>query len=173
MRSLGPDREMLVSRYVLADGGLKVLGRPLVERPPFGLYEVDGPIRVAALASGLFADGWIGQAASVNVYSGDSEGPATVDISVGLAGWNGPDIPANVDITASILETGEDGAPQMGQVVFTESAELHVGDVRSYTIDARPGPLRVEILVDRTLSPADFGLGDSRQLGVQFVYAIR
>lgn len=171
--SLEPGGETLESRYVLADGGLRLLGRPLVERPPLALYEIEGPLRVAALTSGIFADGWTGETASVHVFSGDLDRPTTLELSVGLTGWSGPDVPANVEIRVGPLETGEDGAPRITEVVFADSVELHIGEASSFTVDAPPGSLRIEILVDRTVSPADFGGGDTRELGVQFSYAVR
>ena len=171
--SLDPGGQPLDGRYVLVDGGLRLVGQPLIERPPLTLYEVDGPIRIADLTSGVFPDGWTGQTASLNAYASESSDPVQVDVTVGLTGWTGPDVPANVEIVAGTLEVGEDGAAQIGEVVFAESVELHAGEQSSYTIDAPPGPVRVEIVVDRTFSPADFGLGDPRQLGVQFGYGIR
>ena len=169
----GSPPERLTERYLLTDGGLSLRGRPLIERPPLTLYELDEPVRIQSQVTGMFGDGWTGQAASIHLYRGADESATELDVAVGLTGWSGPDVPATVTIRIGTLEVGEDGAPRVGRLIREDVVELHAGDHRSVTIVAPAESLRVEILVDRTFSPADFGLGDARQLGVQLSYVLR
>ena len=60
------------------------------------------------------------------------------------------------------------------KVILEDSAGLHAEEQRQYivnVVNAHPGALRVEIVVDRIFLPADSGRRDTRQLGVQLFYA--
>ena len=167
----GPDGQPLESRHVLTDSGVILAGRVVADRAPFRLYEFRGQVRVQALTTGVSTDGWTGEEAALNVYAAPGES-ASASVSIGLTGWAGPDVPASVTIRAGTFGICEDGAPAIDRVIEESTVELHTGEQQTIPLSAQTDSLRVEILVDRTFSPADFGFGDTRQLGVQFGYAI-
>jgi hypothetical protein len=94
-----------------------------------------------------------------------------VTVTLGRAGWGGPDVPGLVRIRAGkpSATTGK-----LVKVYDVRRWVVHRLSQRAFTFDVRP-PVRVEVRIRPTFSPSQFGLSDTRQLGAQvsFSYARR
>ena len=65
---------------------------------------------------------------------------------------------------------GSDNQPAIGTVRQVLRWKIHAGKTRVFYVPADP-PTRVELTVDPTFSPYDYGGGDRRQLGAQVAYS--
>jgi hypothetical protein len=50
---------------------------------------------------------------------------------------------------------------------------IHAGQQRTLDLRAPPAPFEARVTVSPTFSPADFGQGDTRQLGAQLGFDFR
>ena len=164
--------------YVVAEQGVDVVGRVVARRARWTVYRVEPPLRLAHGQTGVFSDGWIGCAtepcpAAESGYSqfatpGGRAGFATVTVS--RAGWRGPDKPGNVVIRVGTLVKGADKQPALGRVTAVRSWVVHSGRARTFVIPTPHPPIRIEVSVAPTFSPADYGASDRRRLGAQVGY---
>jgi hypothetical protein len=160
----------MLPRYVVAERDLQVAGERLAEGGwlilPLALYRVDPPLRLTEHLEGVFRDGWMGSEAAYTRYGSVTEAAGDVEVSVSRTAWGGEDIPGNVLIRTGMVEA-EDGAPRMGEVTATRRWTIHSSRFRTFFIPT-PGPtFRIEIRIEPTFSPSDFGQPDIRQLGAQ------
>ena len=169
------ERTAISPEYVVTRRGTNIAGAVVAdggpgELVPLSLYKVDPPLRINSTADGLFQDGWMSDRATYTQYVGDPGGIAQV--TVGRAGWGGPDVPGNVKIRLGKLVRDPDGTVRLGKPIQTFDLVVHAGDQQTFNIAPPPPPFRVEVTVDPTFSPAQFGQGDTRQLGAQvsFLY---
>jgi hypothetical protein len=173
-------------RYVLTDSaGLDIRGR-LVERTGlWRLIDVGGKIHLRSAWSGVFPDGWMGAAASYSAFGPSRSGE--LDVLTSRVGWSGPDRPAKVTIRVGELVTATYSTianpclnrdpclsiqPRIGKVTATREWTVHSGRSRLFKFPVT-APFRVEVTVDPTFSPYEFGIGDNRQLGVQVAFAFK
>jgi hypothetical protein len=114
----------------------------------------------------VYADGWTGQDAA---YTGYVAPPRKRALSVSLSRvpWTGPDVPGHVVLRLGTL-VGSGGEPRLGRVLARRTLTLHAGASRVFLFPPPRGPYRVELHVEPTFSPVDFGSADSRQLGALF-----
>jgi hypothetical protein len=64
-----------------------------------------------------------------------------------------------------------DGAPTLGRPTATREWTVHSGQTRTFDLPVPRAPFRVEVRVSPTFSPAQYGQGDTRQLGVQLAFS--
>ncbi len=161
----------VLPRYVVAERDLHVAGDRLAEGGwlvlPLALYRIDPPLRLEEHLEGVFRDGWMGSAAAYTRYGSPAQAANEVEVTVSRTFWGGEDVPGNVLIRTGTVIEGEDGGPRIGEVTATRRWTIHSSRFRTFFIPT-PGPtFRVEIRIEPTFSPSDFGQPDIRQLGAQ------
>jgi hypothetical protein len=140
--------------YVVVPQGVQLAGTRLGADGRFALYRVSQPLRLAEGQEGVYSDGWTGPDA---VYTRYAPGGRTVQVDLSRAGWPGPDVPGAVRVE---LVKGN-------RALASRSWVAHSGGATSFRFRAPPAPFSVRIHVAPTFSPSQFGLADTRQLGVQ------
>jgi hypothetical protein len=155
-----PDGRHLAPRYVVAQPGLDIAGEKVAAEGRLVLYRVPAPLRLNSRLEGMYGDGWSGSNATFTRFA---EGPGTVRVDVGRAGWSGPDVPGRVTINVERLD---DGRP-----VSTARWVVHSRAKRTFRLRTPAAPFRVNVGVEPTFSPAAYGFGDQRQLGAQVTFA--
>jgi len=157
----------VASKRFLFPGDQIAVGGP--SEYPLGLYRIKPPLRVGWTADGVTPDGWIGATGSYSVFgSAESERPIKVLVAVGRTGWSGPDVPGKVRIVVGKPA----GSGKFAKVYGMRRWVVHSLAQRTFAFDVRP-PVRVDVHVQPTFSPSQFGGPDTRQLGAQvsFSYA--
>jgi hypothetical protein len=149
-------------RYGVIDRRSELAGDRVAETAAFALYRLDRPLRVAGLTEGVWADGWIGADASYTRYWTPDGRGGRVRIRLSRQVWGGPHVPGTVSVRVRSLDDG--------RVVRTVSAPAP-RRVLMLTVRVPRPPFRIEVHVDPTFAPAQFGLGDTRQLGGQLVFS--
>jgi hypothetical protein len=159
--------------HVVVQRGTAVFGELVAEGGtvlsiPLALYRVIPPLRLETATDGIHADGWMGSDASYTRYAVPDEG-GSVDIGLSRAAWTGPDVPGRVRIRIGRLVPDADGVPRL---VPRETVRwtIHSGDQRVFRLAAPSPPFRVEVHVEPTFSPSEFGQPDPRQLGAQVTF---
>jgi hypothetical protein len=150
-------------RYVVAPSSLGLVGRRLAATSSLALYKVRPPLRLDETVDGIYPDRWMGADAGLTRYV-----PAgrTVRVTVSRTGWHGPDVPGTVRVDVRRLTNGTTPAKPAAVRTWT----VHSGDQRTFTLPAPAPPYRVEVHIDPTFSPVQFGLPDARQLGAQVAF---
>jgi hypothetical protein len=149
------------------------------------LIDVGGHIRLRSSWTGVFPDGWTGAFASYSFFGDRRRG--VVDVRTSRAGWTGPNRPGKVTIRVGELVTPTYSTienpcrhhdpclsiqPRIGKVTATRTWTATSGQEKIFHIPVT-APYRVEVTVDPTFSPYEFGVGDNRQLGVQVGFAFK
>jgi hypothetical protein len=138
-------------KYVVTAPGVDVEGRLLASTPRLALYRVSSPLRLADRSSGLTADGWTGADATYTRYD-----PGAKRVFVDLSRPRLPAVPGRVR-----LELVSKGSTVVHRAWIARS-----DSERTFRFPAPPAPFSVRIHVTPTFSPSQFGLADTRQLGV-------
>lgn len=160
-----PGRSVRTTRYVVAASSVELIGRRLAQQGPLALYRVEPPMRLASLVGGIFPDSWMGSLAALTHYATPTR-PGRLSIRVSREGWGGPSPPGNVTIKLGPL-TSQNGHPAVGSPAATRTFTVRSRTGRSFVLPTPASPYRLEIHVDPTFSPADYGQPDPRQLGAQ------
>ncbi|MGZ8695653.1 MAG: glycosyltransferase family 39 protein, partial [Gaiellaceae bacterium] len=163
--------EPIDARYVVATRGANIAGTVKANGGPetllpLSLYEVKRPLRVGSTTIGIDADGWMHDSAAYTVYSA-LPGPGSVDVYLSRAGWTGQDVPGKATVTIGTLGRAADGTLAIGKQTGEAHTVLHSGQGTTLRLKAPRPPFRVEVHVDPTFSPSQFGASDTRQLGAQ------
>jgi hypothetical protein len=151
-------------KYVVTPSGLALAGRQVATTATLALYRVRRPLRLSQTIEGVYADGWIGSDAALTRYV---RGGKHVGVTISRASWRGLDTPAVVRILVGPVVFGSDGSPQLKRTSAVRSWTIHSGLTRTFSLPTPPAPYRVEIYVEPTFSPSQFGSPDTRQLGAQ------
>jgi Dolichyl-phosphate-mannose-protein mannosyltransferase len=150
----------------VTDASVELAGRPLVRHGRLALYRVEPPLRVAAATEGVYGDRWTGPFAAYTRFASAGDAPGRLRVRLSRAGWGGKDVPGNVGVRVGPVGL-KGGQAQILRVTAKRDWVAHSGTSRTFTLPTPPPPFRLEIRVDPTFSPSTFGLGDTRQLGVQ------
>ena len=137
-------------KYIVTAPGVDVDGRLLARTLRLALYQVSPPLRLADRSSGLSADGWTGADATYTRYH-----PGAKIVTVDLSRPALPAPPGHVRV-----ELVSRGSPVHGLWTARANAE------KIFRFRAPPAPFSVRIHVTPTFSPAQFGINDTRELGV-------
>ncbi len=159
--------------YVVVHRGTAVHGELLAEGgtalgSPLSLYRVLPPLRLATAVQGIFADGWMGSEAVYTQYAGTADS-GTIEVALSRAAWTGPDKPGRVVIRYGRPVTA-DGIVEIASPRRIRWV-IHSGASRAFRIPASSLPVRVEVVIKPTFSPADYGQVDARQLGAQVTFS--
>lgn len=138
-------------KYVVTAPGVNVDGRLLASTPRLALYRVSSPLRLADRSSGLTPDGWTGADAIYTRYS-----PGAKVVFVDLSFPELPAVPGRVRVELV----------SNGSTVAHRAWTVRSDSERTFRFRAPPAPFSVRIHVMSTFSPSQFGLADTRQLGV-------
>jgi hypothetical protein len=159
--------------YAVGDANAQVVGDVVARADPLVLTRVTPPLRVRARTEGVYGDGWMGGDAAYN-YFGSAGGKAPRQLRIGLsrAGWTGTDVPGNVRIRVGRIHVDSAGGVQLAAGAVERTWVIHSGTARTFFVQAPPPPFRVEVRIDPTFSPADYGQPDTRQLGAQVGFEV-
>jgi hypothetical protein len=160
--------------YVLADNGVEMVGKPLVQHGSLILYRVHHPWRLRESSSGISPDGWtVGQGADTFAdgswaYFGPQTkaGTLTVQVWSTLCPPHAPRQSATVKVGTVALNAQQ--KPVVGNLEATRRIRVsNCSDKQRVTtlrFHVAP-PLAVSVHVTPTLRPSDYGQGDPRELG--------
>ena len=139
-------------KYVVTAPGVDVEGKLLASTPRLALYRVASPLRLADRSSGLTADGWTGADATYTRYD-----PGAKLVLVDLSRPGLPVVPGRVRVELD----------SRGSTVAHRAWIARSDSEKTFRFRAPPAPFTVRIHVTPTFSPSQFGLADTRQLGVR------
>ena len=146
----------LKPRYVVAAAGVSVAGKRIAQEGFLALYRVTPPLGLAGLVSGVQPDAWTGSSATYTSFRPTRA--RRLDVVVWRPPLTGPP-PAHVTVAVGGLRSGSKWE--------TQRWTLQNGKRHLFTLPLRPGPFRVSLTVDPTFVPTQYGLTDTRTLGVQ------
>lgn len=138
-------------KYVVTAPGVNVKGSLVASTPRLALYRVSSPLRLADRSSGLTADGWTGADATYTRYY-----PGAKLVFVDLSRPALPAVPGRVRVELV----------SKGSTVAHRTWIARSDSEKTFRFRAPPAPFSVRIQVTPTFSPSQFGLADTRQLGV-------
>ena len=150
----------------VTDASVALAGEPVAEHGRLVLYRVDPPLRVASATEGVFGDGWTGPFAAYTRFDTPGDAPGRLRLTLSRAGWRGPNVPSKVRVRLGPVGV-KGGQAEIAPVTAEREWVAHSGASRTFVLPTPKPPFRLEIGVDPTFSPSTFGLGDTRQLGVQ------
>ncbi|MFL5927348.1 MAG: hypothetical protein ACJ77E_10475 [Gaiellaceae bacterium] len=154
--------------YVLADNGVKLIGRPLQTNGSLTLVRVTHPWRLQETYYGRAPDGWVAdQHDATYAYFGPLErGVLTVDVSrQGFCAASAPPTPVTIGIGPVGLNS------QRAAVVARATTVRHalLRSCRHVPIRLETtAPVAVSVHVANLVRASDYGISDSRELAAQF-----
>jgi hypothetical protein len=155
--------------YVVAASNVNVAGAPLAHEGLLALYRVHQPLRLASVIAGVTPDSWTSSSASYTRYVGHPSG-AHIVVAVSRPPLEGPP-PATVTATVGRL-VAKNGMPLIGKVWERRTWLLHNNDTHHFDLPLRSGPFQVQLSVSPTFVPSQYGLADTRTLGVQVSFSV-
>jgi hypothetical protein len=159
-----PDRK---PRFVVAAGDVAVAGKRIAQAGFLALYRVTPPLGLASSTWGVEPDAWTGSSASYTAYRGSPE--RHINVLVRRPPLTGPP-PARVSIEVGSMRAVK-GTPRLIEVWARERWTVRNGTRHLFTLPLRRGPFLVRLTVDPTFVPTQYGLSDTRTLGVQVSFA--
>jgi hypothetical protein len=171
--SAGAPAQRVTAPYVVVQRGTAVFGRRLADggsalNIPLELFRVIPPLRIQSASEGAYADGWMSGYANFSQYAARGGG-GTVLLTLSRRAWLGPDKPGRVTVRYGPPVHDETGVHLVRPRILRWT--IHSGTERTFRIRARSLPIRVEVTIKPTFSPADYGAVDTRQLGAQVAYS--
>ena len=151
-------------RYIAAANGFDIAGDVIARHPPFVLYRVGRPLRIASSVQGVYGDSWMGADAAYLRYATPGSRRGTVRLTLSRTAWGGPDLPSHVRIEVLALRGTKT------PVTTTRRWVIHSRRARIFTLRTPRPPFEISVHVDPTFSPSKFGLPDTRQLGAQVAF---
>jgi hypothetical protein len=139
-------------KYVVTAPGVDIDGKLLASTPRLALYRVSSPLRLDDRSSGLTADGWTGADATYTRYL-----PGAKVVIVDLSRPELPAAPSSVQVALA----------SKGATVAHRAWLARSDSEKTFRFRAPPAPFSVRINVTPTFSPSQFGIADTRQLGVR------
>jgi len=166
------------ARFALVDRKVRIVGKVIRRTTYQTLYRIDRPLRLADASYGITGDGWtLGDAerkasGKFFQFTAPNPGPGAIRVVASRMAWGGEDVPGQVTISVSRLHWEGPHDAQQGRLVeeppfAVERLTIHTRQVVEYVIPVPGPPFVVNVTVEPTFSPAEFGLGDTRQLGIQ------
>lgn len=138
-------------KYVVTAPGVNIDGRLVAQTPRLVLYEVSAPPRLADRSEGITADGWTGADATYTRYA-----PGAKKLFVDLSLPKLPLAPGRVRI--DLVSRGS----TVEHRDWVSRSDSH----KTFRFRAPPAPFSVRFHVVPTFTPAQYGLSDTRELGV-------
>ncbi|MEX0817399.1 MAG: hypothetical protein WD027_08125 [Gaiellales bacterium] len=150
--------------YILTPRNHSVRGTIAAQRGPWTVYLVDPPLRLAETTDGIGSDGWMGADASYTNFA-ETDGAGRVGVRLSRFAWLGEDVPGRIRIRIGELGLDSSGAASIQRVTDTKTGVIHSGGEETFLLDTPQSAFRVEIHIEPTFSPSDFGFDDPRELG--------
>lgn len=159
-------------RWVVADAGISLVGTVRETRGGWNLWRLEPPLRLREAVTGIYSDGWIGEASAFSQFSTTGNRTGRVEVIVSRRDWGGKDVPGKVTIAVGPLAIGEDKQPRLGAVTAERRFAIHSKGFRELSIPTPRPPFRVEVTISPTFVPAelDARLSDRRKLGAKVSY---
>jgi hypothetical protein len=152
-------------RYAIAPTTMQLGGRLLAHEGRLALYRVDSPLQLATVAGGIYPDSWMGGFAALTHYATPRR-RGWLNVRVSREGWGGPSPPGRVTIKLGpLVATG--GQPAIREPAIGRRWTVRSGRAQNFILPTPAVPYRLEVRVEPTFSPADYGVPDARQLGAQ------
>ena len=151
--------------HMVVPATVQPAGELLDQKGQLALYRIDDPMRLASHLGGVSADRWMGSFAALTHYETPSR-PGRLRVRVSREAWGGESPPGRVAIKAGPLVTTT-GIPTVGEPSTSSTWTIRSGAARNFVLPTPKAPFRLEVSIDRTFSPADYGQPDGRQLGAQ------
>ena len=159
-----PNEPLELPEYVITPSSQRFVGEVIADRGAFLLQRPSRPYQLVYATSGLFADGWTGATASIDVFRGGNE---SMDVAVGRSG-SPPALPtASVTVTSGRLIKAEDDSVTIGEPLASAAGTVTPTAPFAAAIATPAAPYRVAFTVDPTFSPSEFGSPDTRPLGAK------
>ena len=153
-------------RYVVAPSTLKLVGRKVAATSTLALYEVRSPLRLGETVEGIYPDRWMGSDAALTRYVPSGK---RIHVTLSRTAWGGPDAPGKVRIAVGPV-AGADGSLKLHKPTALRTWTIHSGAQKTFTLPTPTPPYRLEIHIEPTFSPSQFGQPDTRQLGAQVFF---
>jgi len=138
-------------KYIVTAPGVHVDGKLLASTPRLALFRVSEPLRLNDRSTGLTADGWTGADATFTRFD---PGAKVVFVNLSL-----PDLPTSPARVRMELDS-------RGSTVARRAVSVRSNSEQTIRFPAPPAPFSVRLHVTPTFSPSQFGIADTRQLGV-------
>ena len=150
-------------RAIVTDRGLAVAGKQVATggsiTQPLAIYKPAEALRLASQFVGVYSDGWTGSDASLTRYWFPTPRPRWMNVTLSRKAWIGPDKPGLVTLTLRRF---------IGSSLLVRRRWVaRSGRSRSFQLPIPRPSFRLAVHVAPTFSPSEFGLADTRQLGVQ------
>ena len=159
---------LAATTYLVADRGLALTGRLLGADGEHVLFAASHPIELGTATHGVYPDGWMSADATYDRYTTPGRRPGTLDVVVSRASYGGPnDRPGHVVIEVGPIVTAPDGSAHLSRVTARRRWTVNALSERRFRFRTPRPPFGAHIQISPTFSPADYGLGDVRQLGAQ------
>jgi hypothetical protein len=152
-------------RYAVAPSAVEPVGKLLAKAGRLALYRTDQPMRLASHLGGVSADGWMGGFAALTHYASPSR-RGHLYVRLSREGWGGKSPPGHVTIKVGPL-VANDGQPTIREPATSRTWTVQSGTARSFILPTPKLPFRLEVHIEPTFSPAQYGYSDGRQLGAQ------
>ena len=161
--------------YVLADSGIFPVGSQVAERGVLRLYHVGGRIRLRESVTGVDEETWMGESSAYNRFAAAGRGNLVVTLSrvafCPPASAAPPAAEATITVgPLTIVERDAQPQPGMSEPWATRMQVVPNCERRELKLPVGPAPWRAEVHVDHTFKPAEFGLPDTRILGVMIAF---
>ncbi len=149
--------------YVITPASARFAGDLIADRGAFLLQRPSAPYRLDLSTAGIYADGWAGPAATIDVFAGD--GPGVMRIDVSRADNPFPAPASAVTIRSGALARAADGTVGISAEADAVSGSVDTATAATFEIRVPAPPYRVEVSFDPSFSPSEFGSPDTRQIG--------
>jgi hypothetical protein len=160
--SLPANSPDLDAHLFVAANDVELVGSPIAAAGQLVLWRTAGPLRLRRSVTGMTQDGWTGATAGYTVYVAP---PSTRHVVLNLSQVKIKGLPAaNVRVTV-----GPTGTTTVWE---RRIVTLPSGGARRLRLPVRRAPFQVLLSVSPTFSPSQFGLADTRTLGVRASFSV-
>jgi hypothetical protein len=142
-----------------------LVGEVVATRGEWILYRL-GEARLVSSVHGVSHDGWMGANGSFTQYRVPGPSPGKIAVVLSRPVLPFPHVPGRATIEIGPIEETGNGGARLREVTASESWTIQRGVQKTFVLDAPDPPWRVEVHVEPTFSPSDYGSADTRELGV-------
>ena len=159
------------TEYALTLNGVE-LQAPIVTRNGSAtLYRIEGqPLKLASGYTGLYADGWMADAAAYTRYDVSRDGPGFAVVTLSRDRWCPHDKPGKATVRIGPVGIGQDDQPTIAEVTQTKTDIVHACKAVGFSLAVPRGPWRIEVTIEPTFVPRELdpSRSDARELGAVF-----
>jgi hypothetical protein len=160
--SLPPGSPDLHAHLFVTANDVDVAGTPIAAAGQLMLWRTAGPLQLRSSVTGMTQDGWTGATAGYTVYVAP---PGTRHVVLNLAQVQLAGLPT-ARVRVSVGPAGTTTAWEQRTVTMPS------GGVRHLRLPVRHAPFQMAVSVSPTFSPSQFGLADTRTLGVRASFSL-